>query len=212
MSPCQFIICTCWICLGSRHAQFLISYWNILVQTASQENSPGFLLAAGASMMGDLRFRVFLLSYMMDQGLNSKLWGKKESVHLKKLSGKPGKEIIDNPWFYSVSLGLSVSSSNPICVLKINPILLNWTWVQFTQSLFFCTTFQIFQCDVIHHGKPVYQVNFNQVPWCQFHKGENPCCQSSVDVSRQYTYHFTLTSPHWFPGFSKVINNGQCLS
>ena len=68
-------------------------------------------------MMGDLRLRAFLLSYMMDQVLNSKIWGKKESVHLKKLRGKPGRQIINNPWFYSVSLGLSVSSSNPFVYL-----------------------------------------------------------------------------------------------
>ena len=69
-------------------------------------------------MMGDLRFRFFLLIYMMDQVLNSKLCGKKESVHLKKLRGKPGREIIDNPWFYSVSLGLLFPVPIPFVSLK----------------------------------------------------------------------------------------------
>lgn len=55
-------------------------------------------------MWGDLRFRDLLFSCTMGQGLNSEIWGRKESSSLKKLRGKPKGEIIANtgstvfPW------------------------------------------------------------------------------------------------------------------
>lgn len=70
MSLCQFIICTCWICLGASHAQFSPPYWNTLVQIASQENSPRFFLAEKSSMRGDLKSRALPFSSTMVQHLN----------------------------------------------------------------------------------------------------------------------------------------------
>lgn len=50
----QFIICVCWISIGAKHAPFLLSYWNTLVQSCFLRKQPWAPLAEGMSMKGDL--------------------------------------------------------------------------------------------------------------------------------------------------------------